>query len=91
MTEIMNIHNYLKKMKSIQKNIIEFIEKESTSDEDFQNLIKDIDSQKYEDDGEKTRQLLLILNNVSENHHRDQNFIQKARDNFSIQYLDHLQ
>ena len=73
----MSISDYLDKMKSIQKNILDFFEVQENSEEYFQNLNAKIQDLKIHDDSHRLRMFLHILINFSNNHNRQQNFWEK--------------
>ena len=73
----MSISDYLDKMKSIQKNILDFFEVQENSEEYFQNLNAKIQDLKIHDDSHRLRMFLHILINISNNHNRQHNFWEK--------------
>ena len=73
----MSISDYLDKMKSIQKSILDFFENQEKSEEYFQNLNTKIEDFKIHDDSHLLRMFLHILIKISNNHIRQQNFWEK--------------
>lgn len=73
----MEYDNYLKKMRIIQKMILEYIDKEPNSESDFPNLIKFFDEQKIKEDPHILKETLHLILNISTNHHRTAFFFTK--------------
>ena len=73
----MDINEYLKKMKHIQKHILDFLENEKSSTEDYQSLINFFQKQKVKEDKSQLKSTLYILLKISNNHHRTPNFFPK--------------
>ena len=64
-------------MRLIQKSILEFIEKETISCEDFQDLISILNQQKITKNIEDLREILQLLVKISRNHHRGLDFFKR--------------
>ena len=68
--EIVKIQNYIEKIKEIQSNVLEFLEKNDDNDDDFQNLIKLLDEKKIRENRYDLKDLLYIISMISNNHCR---------------------
>lgn len=73
----MSSQQYLDDLKSIQENLLSFLENETNEEENYQNLQKKIADQKIFDDKPKFKSLLHLLHKISNNHHRGPNFFTK--------------
>ena len=71
------IQKYLTKMKNLQKNILSFVEKENTINNDYQNIIKFITDNNIHEDRYDLKVLLHLLSSISNNHHRNRDFFKK--------------
>lgn len=71
------IQEYLNKMKNLQKNILSFVEKESTIQNDYHNIIKFIADNNIHEDRYDLKALLHLLSSISNNHHRNHDFFKK--------------
>ena len=72
-----NIKKWLEKMKMIQNAILEFVDEESNSEENYENLVNIIKDHKINEDPHEFKALLQLINNISNNHQRIYNFINK--------------
>ena len=77
----MDIKNFLKEMKKIQTNLIDYLDHEDNKGEKYQNLINLFDEIKIHGDHMKIKPLLYLILNISNNCHRKSEFLGKI---FSI-------
>ena len=71
------VKGYENKMKLIQESLLDFLENDTSIEEDFLNLIYNINEQKIQENKYDLKALLHIISKISDNHHRNQNFIFK--------------
>ena len=71
------IPEYLEKMKSIQQNILEYINDEDDSEDKFQNINDLITKNKIDDTKDEFKTFLYSLTKISNNHQRSANFFSK--------------
>lgn len=75
----MNIEEYFEEMKSIQSQIIEYIEKEDYEEELFENIIKKIQIKDFFKDRNNFKLVICLLSNIAKNHYRNKNFLNKIK------------
>ena len=80
----MAIQESLEKMKTIQSNLLCFLEQEDDTEENFQNLIKIINDSEITSDQQKFKMLINLLASVSQNHNRTPSFFAKFEKIFTI-------
>ena len=68
---------YSKKLKETQSKLLQYLEKEYDVEENYDNLIKFLETQKIITNRHEFKSILYLLTKISENHHRIQNFIIK--------------
>ena len=68
---------YLKKMKKIQKRILNYIDQKDDSEDDLPNIKKILDNSKFLENKHDFIIILYFIINVSNNHHRGPNFFHK--------------
>ena len=73
----MSIHEYLEKMKIVQRNLISFIEDDDNVEENYQNLIIILNQNKYIENRINFKPLLHLLLQISNNHNHNLNFYSK--------------
>ena len=73
----MTATSIIEDIQNMQKNLIDFLDADLESDESFRNLRTIFDSQKIREDKTNLMELLDILNNIFNNHHRGPLFISK--------------
>ena len=73
----MNVKESLEKMKNIQNIIIEYIDSDENSEENFQNLQIFFDDHKIKDERYDLMLLLSLITQIANNHHRGINFFEK--------------
>lgn len=73
----MKTQQYLDEMQKIQYSLLEFLENESNSEEQFQNLKEIFNEYKITDDHYKLKSLLYLVTKIANNHHRGQDFFSK--------------
>ena len=73
----MSVEEFVGKMKSIQSNLLDFLEDETAADDKYENFIELISSDQLTNDKYKFKALLQLLNNVGSHHKRVPNFISK--------------
>lgn len=78
------IYQYLDKIKNFQEILIQYLEKEGVSEEDFQKLNSYIDENKIKQDRYDLKQILHLLMHVSNNHRRNADFFNKIERVISI-------
>lgn len=71
------ISEYLEKLKQIQENILQYIEKSDDSEDDFQNINKIFEEQNVKEDRHKLKELLHLIIHISSNHRRNALFFKK--------------
>ena len=72
-----DVQQYLEINKNIQRKIIEFLEHDSNTEENYQNLIQLIDENKIKEDEFKLQELLHLISIISSHHHRSLDFFPK--------------
>ena len=73
----MNTKNYLDEMKKIQGSLLQFLESQNNSEENYQLLFNLIGEQKILDSKYKFTSFLHLISKVSNNHYRDSDFFNK--------------
>ena len=73
----MEFQDYLAKMKEIQIQLLNYIEKDQNSEENYQNIIKLFDDKKIRDNKHELKSILNLLLKISNNHHRGPDFFNK--------------
>lgn len=73
----MELQEYLEKKKTIQHNLLDFLEKDDETEENYQNLIKLISDQKIPKDRQELKSFLYLISKISNNHHRTINLFDK--------------
>ena len=73
----MSIQGYIEQQKDIQKTLLEFIEQESNDKSNYDNLIKKFDNPSIRKDRCELSNILRLIANVSNHHHRSPNFLSK--------------
>ncbi|KAK8857406.1 hypothetical protein M9Y10_015811 [Tritrichomonas musculus] len=72
------IQEYIDKKKLLQRKLLDFIENDSSNDEEnYHNLIKYINSQKIQKDKHELKSLLYLILKISNNHFRISCFFEK--------------
>lgn len=89
----MSIEEHIEKFKEIQAVILEFLENETNSDENFSNLKNIIDEQKICSNKQEFILFLHLISSISKNHFRGPYFIskiEKVLDNYAIDIKQNL-
>lgn len=73
----MNLQEYIEQKKIIQKNLLEFIEKDEDTEAIYQNLLQCFKDMKILEDQYEIKSTLYIISNIANNHHRDLDFFNK--------------
>lgn len=73
----MSVEEFVGKMKSIQNNLLDFLEDETAGDDKYENFIEVISADQINNDKYKFKALLQLLNNIGSHHKRVSNFISK--------------
>ena len=73
----MSAANYIEKMQTLQKSLIDFLDVDQESDESFINFRIILDSQKIREDKNNLITIIDILINIFNNHHRTPFFISR--------------
>ena len=71
------IVEYIEEMKVIQEHILNFIEDDDNIEDNYQKLMNIFYEKKIQEDKEKITSVLRLINKISKNHYRNQNFHQK--------------
>ena len=71
------MQSYLEKIKTIQTNLLEFIEENNNSEEKYQNLIKSLDDHKVKENQHELELFVHLLVKVADNYYRTTNFFDK--------------
>lgn len=71
------IHEYLKNMKSIQNNLLKYIDNDDNMEENHKNLISLINDFKICEKKNELNLFLHFLSKIANNHHRSSNFFPK--------------
>ena len=81
----MEIQEYINNKKVLQANFIQFLDDDDNFEENFQNLIKEIENQKILQMQDEFKLFLNLISRVSENHYHTPNFFNKIE-----QILNHI-
>ncbi|KAK8876181.1 hypothetical protein M9Y10_006371 [Tritrichomonas musculus] len=73
----MQIQQFLAKMNEIQTNVLTFIERDTNSNEDFENLKLFLNSSQIKLNRQELREFLLLINNISANYSSYPTFYEK--------------
>ena len=73
----MNVKEYIENMKSIQVNVIQYLDQKENTEENYQNLIQMLNEQKILESKDKMKPFLYLLSNLVDNHHRKTDFYSK--------------
>ncbi|KAK8892426.1 hypothetical protein M9Y10_029653 [Tritrichomonas musculus] len=73
----MSVAAYLEVLKSIQSNILQFIDMEDNSEENYQNIITILEDQKIHEKEHEIKLIIHLISKISVNHHRYPNFFSK--------------
>ena len=73
----MNIDDYVKQQKSIQDNLLMYIDNDVDHNDDYINIITFIDKQNILENPDDIREILYLISKISKNHHRTINFFEK--------------
>lgn len=71
------VKKYLEKMKIIQENLLDYLDNEEDSDENFEKFQKIYNDQNIYDNKHELKLILYLLSNLSNNHHRTPHFYDK--------------
>lgn len=72
----MNLQECLKEMKSVQVDLISYLDEETHPEEKYQSLISNFNTIKIYSDQHKLKLVLHLISKVADNHHRKPNFFQ---------------
>ncbi|KAK8841561.1 hypothetical protein M9Y10_027185 [Tritrichomonas musculus] len=73
----MSLQKYLEKMKTIQDNILEFLDNEEDPESNFENLRQIFDEQKIFDDQQEFQSLMHLILKIANNYFRKSGFFDK--------------
>ena len=73
----MEIQQYLEKMKSIQVNLLQFLDDDENKEENRQNLFKLLEDPKILEDRHEFKALLNLIQKIINHHHRTSDFFSK--------------
>lgn len=74
----MSIEYEIEKMRNIQKAVLEFVEKDKNSEENYENVKKLLSAQKIMEDKAKLKSVLRMMTKIGSNHQRVPRFIEKV-------------
>ena len=73
----MQVEEYIIKKKEFQKYILQMIEDDDNAEEKYQNFASLIKDQEIENNPNELKSFLCLINNISNNHYRSNNFFSK--------------
>ncbi|KAK8876093.1 hypothetical protein M9Y10_006279 [Tritrichomonas musculus] len=73
----MSIEEFKEKMKRIQNVLLEFLEDESNTEENYENFVKTMADYQINEDKQKVKSILQLINAIGNNHQRCHNFHNK--------------
>ncbi|KAK8840889.1 hypothetical protein M9Y10_027720 [Tritrichomonas musculus] len=73
----MSIEELTEKMKSVQSALLDFLDDECSSEENYENFVNITANQKVIEDRHELKLLLRLINNIGSNHRRSSNFTNK--------------
>ena len=71
------INEYIKQRQYLQDIFLDFLDSEDESNENYGNFINFFESQKFYKTRSELKGLLYYINQIANNHHRNQYFSQK--------------
>lgn len=74
---LMNILEYIDQMKSMQQNLLDFLDNEKDTEEYFQNIAQMLADKQITSNRHKLKAFLHMLTQISNNHHRHIDFFEK--------------
>ena len=80
----MEIREYINKKKNLYVKLLEFLDDENNKEENYQNLMKILEDQKIKEDFREFKSTLHLINKISNNHNRSENFFSKIEKIFMI-------
>lgn len=79
----MSIKEVIKKMKSIQNSLLEFLEDETNNEENYENVKKFLTEQKMTKGKQELKSVLRLITHIGSNHRRTHNFMKKVEQIYS--------
>ena len=73
----MNIKEYFDQKKNIQRVLLEYLEEEMNVEENFENFLQFLKDQQFHEDYHEIKEILYLINNISNNHQRTNDFYNK--------------
>ncbi|KAK8897262.1 hypothetical protein M9Y10_015201 [Tritrichomonas musculus] len=73
----MEFEEYLEKKKEIQKELLLYIDDQTSVEENFQNFCVNLEIQRIQGSSSQLSELLHLISKISNNHHRSPNFFTK--------------
>lgn len=73
----MSIKEYFDQKKSIQRILLEYLEEESNSEGNYENFNQVLKDQQILNDSHEIKELLYLMNAISNSHQRNNNFFNK--------------
>ena len=73
----MNLQEYLEKKTEVQTSLLDFLDNEEISEDNFENIINLFEDQKIQEDKQEFISILRLIKKVSKNHHRSSSFFPK--------------
>lgn len=74
---LMEFEEYLEKKKEIQKELLLYIDDQTSVEENFQNFCVILENQRIQGSSSQLSELLHLISKISNNHHRSPNFFTK--------------
>ena len=82
--KMMEVQDYLSRMKKIQEAILTYIEEEDSPQKNYMKLIKLFITLKIQTNKHDLKTLLHIISNIADNHYRGSNFFNKIQKIFEF-------
>ena len=71
------LQKYIDSKKEFYSSVLNYLESSDCSDDEFKSLIKIIDVQQFDKSDKEYEHFLLMIEHISNNHHRDEIFLKK--------------
>lgn len=73
----MEYHKYINEITELHQDFLCFLDEENQNEENFNELITNIEKHKYQENPEKFKLILHLISQISNNHHRTPTFLRK--------------
>ena len=83
------IAEYITQMKKIDESILQFLENDTKSDINFNNLCQILEEYNIKEDKCKLKEFLRLLSHIANNHHHTNNFFDKTKQIIAL-YLEDI-